>query len=230
MKKILFLMSLLVMLMLFVACDGNDAEKSDSADAVVAEVKTEEQMRIDENNAVILPKLEELEAIIIEIEKVAADNGVEEKYKSILNSIREDFDIVTGNHQKIIDMGGYKNGTTEFEAAVEIGIENDKEILALMIEDIEIGKTWTELRDKYNELTDIVNSVTVKAQETGWDKDKEMVAELGVAYGFMEEIQVKLESQETMELSYKEEKIAIIDELIPIFSEYLQIVSVPYTE
>ncbi|GAU79214.1 hypothetical protein [Fusibacter sp. 3D3] len=228
MKKILLGMLLVALSIVFMAC-GDSIEEDRSPDAV----KTEEQVRIDENNATILPKLDELEAVIVEIEKVVADHGLGEQYQSAMDQIRAELDEVTQNHQTIIDMGGYLKGTTEFEAAVVGAIEKDKAILNLILEDLETGETGeadTALVDKFNALIDLVNQVTLKAQETGWDKDEDMLSELGVVYGFMDEVKAKLESSETIDEGYKTEKIAIINALLPVFEAYLQKVSVPYIE
>lgn len=88
------------MLFAFVACGGEPFKEDNTAvDVEANEEKTEEQVRIDENNEVMLPKLDELEAAIVEIETVVADNDLGEKYQSVIDKLREEFDGVTENHQ-----------------------------------------------------------------------------------------------------------------------------------
>lgn len=228
MKKILLFMLVFVGLFTFVACGESRKGENTPVNAEVTEEKTEEQVRIDDNNAVILPKLGEGEAIIVEIETVVNDNDLGEKYQSVIDQLREQLAAVTKNHQTIIDIGGYLEGTADFELAVARLIETDKEILDLILADLELIKIGNELVDKFNELADFVNEVTVNAQDNGWTENEELLSELGVAYEFMDEVNGKFDSSDDIEETYKNEKIEIIDKLLPVFQEYLKIVSVPF--
>lgn len=231
MKKVLLFMLALVMLFAFVACGGEPIEEDNTAvDVEVNEEKTEEQVRIDENNAAILPKLDEVEAVIVEIEAVVADNDLREKYQSVIDKLREELDGVTENHYKIIDMGGYLKGTADFEAAVDGAIEKDKEILDLIVADIEPTVIQNELIDKLNELVDLVNEVTVNAQDNGWDKNEDLLSEMSAVYVFIDEVKGKIYSSDDIEETYKNENIAKINELLPVYQEYLGMVSKPCTE
>lgn len=231
MKKVLLLMLVLVVLFAFVACGGESIEEEDTAvNAEVNDEITEEQVRIDKNNAVILPKLDELEAVIVEIEKVVADNDLGDQYQSAIDQLREEFDVVTQNHQEIIEMGGYLEGTADFEAAVVEAIEIDKEILDLLLGDLEISGNENVLIDKFNELADLVNEVTLNAQENGWDENEELLSELGVIYGFLDEVKAKIDSSENIDDTYKNETVSKIDQVLPVFQNYLKVVSEPFTE
>lgn len=235
MMKKLFFMLVWLMLFALVACGGATAKEDDitvNTDVNVEndEKVTEEQMRINENNAVIQPKLEELEATIVEIETVLADNNLSDNYQAYTDEMRETLDGVTKNHQSIIDMGGYLEGTADFEAIVDEVIEVYKEMLPVIKNEVELIAKKNELADKCNELIDLVNEVTVKVQENGWSENEEILSELEAVYGFLDEVGEKIASSDVMEETYWNEKVGIINQLLPIFQDYLETVSVPFKE
>ncbi|MHB8129940.1 MAG: LptM family lipoprotein [Mobilitalea sp.] len=235
MKKSLLFMLVSLMLFTLVGCGGSTVKEDETTVDTEINVEndekvTEEQMRIDENNAVIQPKLDEFEATIVEIETALADNNLSDKYQSYIDEMREEFDRLTKNHQIIIDMGGYLEGTADFEAAVDEVIELYKEILAVINDEIESMAKSNEFVDKYNELIDLVNEVTVNAQENGWSENEEILSELGAVYGLLDEVGEKIASSDVMEETYRNEKVEIIDQLFPVFQNHLETVSVPFAE
>lgn len=127
-------------------------------------------------------------------------------------------------------MGGYLKGTADFEAAVDGAIEKDKEILDLIVADIEPTVIQNELIDKLNELVDLVNEVTVNAQDNGWDKNEDLLSEMSAVYVFIDEVKGKIYSSDDIEETYKNKNIAKINELLPVYQEYLGMVSKPCTE
>lgn len=195
MKKILLFMLVLVSLFAFVACaDASVEEDNIVADTTANQEKTEEEVRIDEDNAVILPKLNELEAITVEMVTYVTDNGYGDLYKSQIDVIESEVANLYINHQSIIDMGGYLEGTDEFVAAIDAAIVENKEYLDIIKEDIEATIISNELNDKINELIDVVNEVSISTQENGWDANEDFLSELEVTYGFIEEIQGKIKT------------------------------------
>lgn len=224
-----------VLLFTLVACGQSPVKDDDLAvntegNVENSEEETEEQMRIDENNAVIQPKLDALEATIVEIETVVADNNLDQKYQSVIDQLREELDEVTKNHQAIIDMGGYLEGTSDFEAAVDKEIENNKEILVLIVDEIALSVKENKFVDRFNELVDLTNEVTAKAQENGWNENEALLSDLSVVYGFLDEVGAKLASSDIIEDTYKNEKLEKMDELFPLLQNQLETVSTPFTE
>jgi predicted small lipoprotein YifL len=235
MKNLLLFMVVSVMLFALVACGGPTVKEDDTIVDTAVNIEnnekvTDEQMRIDKNNAAIQPKLDALASIMVEIETVVSDNDLGEKYQSVIDQLREELDAVTKNHQTIIDMGGYLKGTADFESAVDKAIESNKEILALINDEIASGAKNNELVDRFNELVDLLNEVTVKAQENGWSKNEELLSDISAVYSFLDEVGAKLDSSDVIEETYKNEKVAIIGELLPLFQNHLEMVSVPFTE
>jgi hypothetical protein len=235
MKKIFLFMVVIVSLFTFVACSGGSIEEGHTdaeakVDAEVNQEQSEEQIRIDENNAVILPKLTEIEKSIMDIETIVADHDLGEEYQSAVDTLKEHLRDIADNHQKIIDMGGYLGGTDEFVAVLDGVIENNQNILDLMIYELEYFEKRDKLIDKENELIDLVNTVVVSAQANGWEADEFILSEIGAVYSFMDEVQLAIEGSEVIEETYMNEKFAQIDQLIPLFQDYLVMVSVPYVE
>ncbi|MFA9464670.1 MAG: lipoprotein [Velocimicrobium sp.] len=235
MKKLVLFMVVAVLLFTLVACGQSPVKDDDLAvntegNVENSEEETEEQMRIDENNAVIQPKLDALEATIVEIETVVADNNLDQKYQSVIDQLREELDEVTKNHQAIIDMGGYLEGTSDFEAAVDKEIENNKEILVLIVDEIALSVKENKFVDRFNELVDLTNEVTAKAQENGWNENEALLSDLSVVYGFLDEVGAKLASSDIIEDTYKNEKLEKMDELFPLLQNQLETVSTPFTE
>lgn len=239
MKKIFLFMVVIVSLFTFVACSGGSIEEGHTdaeakvdteVDAEVNQKQSEEQIRIDENNAVILPKLTEIEVTIMDIETIVADHDLGEEYQSAVDTLKEYLRDITDNHQKIIDMGGYLGGTDEFVAVLDGVIENNQNVLDLMIYELKYFELRDKLIDKENELIDLVNTVVVSAQANGWEADEFFLSEIGAVYNFMDEVQLAIDSTEVIEETYMNEKFAQIDQLVPLFQDYLVMVSEPYVE
>jgi len=51
-----------------------------------------------------------------------------------------------------------------------------------------------------------------------------------VRYAFFDEVGEKLNNSDVIEETYRKEKLAIINELLPLFQTHLEMVSVPFTK
>lgn len=224
MKKLFLLILVVVMSFTLVACGGG----------------TENVTAIEnENNALMQAKVDEVEALSQELISWYEDNGFLEgetasQVQPIVDKIRTNTEDIMALHKKQIEDGGYDD-----EDVIRISVPLDDLIAKSKIA-IEEQKAFNEsenagtgiavLKDKYNELVGIVNETSTTALANGWEDDEELNSELNAAFEFLEIVKGDLEIPDTMDEEYINKIIASIDELIPVWQDYLAQVSEPYVK
>ena len=229
MKKIILLMLVAILAFTFVGC-GNETIEDTSAkdrnkDNVIVE-KTEEEIKIEADNNVILPKLAIYKSIVNEIEDLITENGEEELYVEEIRKLKSDYDKIEADHKEIIGLGGYLTGTKEFEAVVdgEIVAMNAmlEEIKAIYVEVDEKSVIVDMLLANTNELIDIVNEVSLIAEKSEWFEVEEFKTDLKNLYVYLDELTLSLQNTGYIDVDYIEENIEKTSEAIFIWSNLLK--------
>lgn len=233
MKKLFLFICMLVMLFTLVACGGgteNVATEEPVAEKAVIE---------NENNAVMQAKVDEVEALSQELISWYEDNGYLEgetasQVQPVVDKVRTNTEDIIALHKKQIDDGGYED-----EDVVRISVPID-ELIAKSKKAIEEQKVFEEstkagtgiavLREKGSQFIAIVNETSTTALANGWGDDEELNSELNSVFEFLEIVKGDLENPDTMDEEYINTIIASIDEMIPVWQDYLTKVSEPYVK
>jgi hypothetical protein len=233
MKKIFLFILMSVMSFMLVACGGGTENVATEEPAV------QEAVVDNENNAVMQAKVDELESISQEIISWYEDNGYLEgetaaQVQPVVDQLRSNTEEILALHKKQIDDGGYDDEDVE-----RISVPID-ETIAKCKETIEKQKIYEVsakagtgidvLREKGNELVGIVNETSTTAKANGWEDDEELNLELNAVFEFLEIVKEDLEIPDTMDEEYINTIIASIDEMIPVWQDYLIKVSEPYVK
>ncbi|SET70123.1 hypothetical protein SAMN05660297_03192 [Natronincola peptidivorans] len=224
MKKIFLLIMVMVMLFTLVACGGPDNS---------------------ENNALMQSKVDEADKLAVDLFNLYKDNGLLEgeyaaEFQAIVDAVTASINDIKTTHQLFLDEGGYTDkDTVELAEVMNTLIAATKEAIAetkaeLKAEEDAVALTGKAvgilaLTEMHDELVDIVNETSYTAFVNGWENDEELNSELEAVLEFLEIVSGDLEIPDSMDEEYIDMLITMIDELIPVWHEYLIIVSEPYT-
>lgn len=236
MKKILLLILVVVMLFTFVAC-GGDSEDVATEDGATDDVTTEESTNNDENNAIVQVKVDEAEALLLEMTNWYKDNGFLEgesatTIQPVVDNLTTQLDEIKGSHQEILDAGGYVDEQVVLmNEALDLLIGKYKEAMAeldAIMKSEEDGTGIGALTEKYNVVAGLTNQVLTKAKENGWENDEALNTTVVQVLQLLELAETDLGNPDVMNETYMNELFVLFDDLIPMLEETVIKVSEPY--
>ena len=215
MKKIVLIILALIMCFALVACGENH----------------------DKNNAAMQAKLDEADALVEEISTWYEEMGYLEgdtasQVQSMVDLIKGQMVELKSEHKKVLDKGGYtdedvaKVGPILDKAIVEYKQAREEQIA--YAESAASGTGMGALGERYNQLADIVNEASAKAEENGWNNNEAFSSEQAAAIAVLDEVQAGLNDPDSMDEAFINELLTAMDEMIPVWQGYVLQVSEPY--
>lgn len=226
MKKTLIILAIL-MTFTFVACGAN----------------------YDENNAMIQVKMDKSVELFKDLVKLYDENGM----AGDLDDGVKTMDETVEQHNQLIADGGYNDeaaaefasilddANKTYEAAIKemkAAFAEQAEALAAVAEleaaqaaeaeeaaKVARGELAVEvISEKYNTLVDLVNEVSEKGSENGWEGSDNFNSEVDAAIQICDQIYADLQTPENIDDVYLKSMVVVLDDTIPLFRNYSEIV------